>query len=483
MPEIAYALAFDTANEVISIGLGRLNAAACAVEPVAAVEVAAHRASNTQLLVRVDALLREAGVERGQLACVCVGRGPGSFTGVRIAMATAKGAAQALGAALVGVSSLDVVAWHAWASGVRGRLAVVADAMRKEVYPVRYVLDDAGVHRLEADRVVKAQVAAQELVDEASSGAVADALQLTGDGLAKYAELFAPAGALLPEELWAPTGRGLLLALQDAWRTGAADPLDAQRHNPAFLLPVYTRLSDAEENERIRLAKNDPKNLATGVQDAAPRRDQRATMHDTAVLNARPDEHGITYKPLDAAHAEDVAAMESQVMGSDAWNAALVADELPRADRTWWAAYASGEGPDAGLLAVGSEGASSARGTVLVGYAGGMVIDTLLMVNNYRDREQDARSGKRTLVVRLGERAGQRLYLLSGFAAAALCLGLWGDGRTWAALLPLLYLPPHVAAWRRMIRIGRGRELNAVLGATSRNILLFGLLLTLGLLL
>ena len=374
MPETAYALAFDTANEVISIGLGRLNAAACVVEPVAAVEVAAHRASNTQLLVRVDALLREAGVERGQLACVCVGRGPGSFTGVRIAMATAKGAAQALGAALVGVSSLDVVAWHAWASGVRGRLAVVADAMRKEVYPVRYALDDAGVHRLEADCVVKAQVAAQELVDEASSGAAVGALQLTGDGLAKYAELFAPAGTLLPEELWAPTGRGLLLALQDAWRTGTADPLDAQRHNPAFLLPVYTRLSDAEENERIRLAKNDPKNLATGVQDAAPRRDQRATMHDTAVLNARPDEHGITYKPLDAAHAEDVAAMEAQVMGSDAWNAALVADELPRADRTWWAAYASGEGPDAGPAA-GSEGASSARGTVLVGYAGGMVID------------------------------------------------------------------------------------------------------------
>ena len=90
---------------------------------------------------------------------------------------------------------------------------------------------------------------------------------------------------------------------------------------------------------------------------------------------------------------------------------------------------------------------------------------------------------KQAVVVRLGERAGQRLYLLSGFAAAALCLGLWGDGRTWAALLPLLYLPPHVAAWRRMVRIGRGRELNTVLGATSRNILLFGLLLTLGLLL
>lgn len=120
---------------------------------------------------------------------------------------------------------------------------------------------------------------------------------------------------------------------------------------------------------------------------------------------------------------------------------------------------------------------------LLVGAACGLVIDTLLMVNNYRDREQDARSGKRTLVVRLGVRAGEWLYLLPGCAAAALCLLLLCDGRTEAALLPLLYLPFHVAAWRRMVRIGHGRELNAVLGATSRNILLFGLLLTLGLLL
>ncbi len=397
------------------MGLGRLDARERAVEPVATLEIEARRASNTQLLPRVDALLRDAGISRGQLACVCVGRGPGSFTGVRIAMATAKGIAQALGVALVGVSSLDAVAWHAWAAGTRGALAVVADAMRREVYPVRYALDDAGVQRLEADRVVKDQVAAEELAGEGGAagagGAAAGALSLTGDGLKKYAELFAPAGALLPEELWAPTGAGLLLALQAAWRAGQADPFDAARHNPGFLLPVYTRLSDAEENERIRLAKNDPKNLATGVQDVAPRRDQRATMHDTAVLNARADEHGITYKPLDAAHAEAVAAMEAQIMGSDAWNAALVADELPRPDRTWWAAYApaqtgEGEGADGALSSsatdcpaqAGASGvsdgvspdgdgaaptpslAAAGDGLQLVGYAGGMIVDGQVQV-------------------------------------------------------------------------------------------------------
>ncbi len=402
--EPAYALAFDTANEVVAVGLGKLDAASCGINLAASLEVEAHRASNTQLLPRIDALLTEAGVSRDQIACVCVGRGPGSFTGVRIAMASAKGIASALGVALVGVSSLDVVAWNAWSDGVRGPLAVVADAMRREVYPVRYEVDGAGVRRLDADRVVKAQLAAEELAAAAvpASSALGEGvgegvdvdpviLQLAGDGLKKYAELFEPAGVLLPENLWAPTGAGLLLALQAAWRVGEADPFDARRHNPGFLLPVYTRLSDAEENERIRLAKNDPKNLATGVQDVAPRRDQRATMHDTAVLNARPDAQGITYKPLDAAHAADVAAMESQVMGSDAWNAAQVADELPRADRTWWAAYAQagGEGEGVAASAVGAAAASDTAdaaagnsvcaagsdGLLLVGYAGGFIVD------------------------------------------------------------------------------------------------------------
>lgn len=281
----SFVLAFDTANEVIAIGLGKLDAATQSIECVASVEVEARRASNTQLLPRIDELCAQAGVGRGEIACVAVGRGPGSFTGVRIALACAKGIASALEVGLVGVSSLDAVAWGAWKASEHGSLLVVADAMRREVYPVEYRLSDAGAERVTADRVIKADAFAEEL--DASGGS--DRL-IAGDALRKYADLFEGAGALLPEALWTPTGAGLLMALRASWRAGECDPLDAERHDPAFALPVYTRLSDAEENEQARLAK------MTDPRDAQKReRLQREIERtDRAMRVSRPKSEGAT---------------------------------------------------------------------------------------------------------------------------------------------------------------------------------------------
>lgn len=121
--------------------------------------------------------------------------------------------------------------------------------------------------------------------------------------------------------------------------------------------------------------------------------------------------------------------------------------------------------------------------TTVAALACGLVIDTMLMVNNFRDREEDARCHKRTAVVCFGAEFGRWGYLALGVAAVALCLTLLAAGRVWAALLPLLYHSAHIATWRKMVRIDHGEALNVCLGETARNILLFGALLTLGILL
>ena len=113
----------------------------------------------------------------------------------------------------------------------------------------------------------------------------------------------------------------------------------------------------------------------------------------------------------------------------------------------------------------------------------GLISDLLLMLNNYRDREQDKISGKRTLIVRFGEKAGRYAYLILGILAVGLCTIYAFNGYLMASLLPILFLFLHFTTWREMVRIYQGKALNIVLGKTARNIVVFGLLLSLGLIL
>ncbi len=445
-----FILVFDTSNEVIAIGLGLLDAATKTIACVAQFSVPARRASNTQLLSRIDDLLGENGVLRDDIACVACGRGPGSFTGVRICMATAKGMAQALEVPLLGASTLDAIAWGLQLAGVRGEALVLADAMRKEVYPVHYVLEDAGVVRCNADVVIKAQEQAQRLPDS-------ETLVIAGDALAKYADLFAHAGTFAPQELWTAQGSGLLAALEVAWQQDLADPFDALRHDPALLLPVYTRLSDAEENERTRLADPTPRDLRTGVQHAGQGRDGQpeGRIKASGASGAARDAgsfcapHGgsladasrVVYQPLDASRAHCVAQMESQVMGTDAWSPSLVLDELGRKDRTWWAAIDATSGE-------------------LLGYAGGWVVDGDLQIlkvgcdsawrrmgiaRNLLGRvAADARDlGARTasLEVRASNRGAQAFYENLGFETLGKRPRYYSDGEDaviMAGPLPLI---------------------------------------------
>ncbi len=111
----------------------------------------------------------------------------------------------------------------------------------------------------------------------------------------------------------------------------------------------------------------------------------------------------------------------------------------------------------------------------------GLIIDTLLVVNNYRDIDNDRRTGKRTLIVAIGAKGGRALYLALGIVACLLGCAFCFFGHLWAFLIPLAaYLPLHLSAYLAMKRINKGAALNRVLGMTARNMFVYGLSVTLG---
>ncbi len=122
-------------------------------------------------------------------------------------------------------------------------------------------------------------------------------------------------------------------------------------------------------------------------------------------------------------------------------------------------------------------------GLFVAAIACGLVVDTLLVVNNYRDLEGDRRVGKRTLIVTVGGKWGRRLYLWLGIIACMAGVVFAFDGRLWAFVLPLIYLALHIKTYRHMVKIGEGRELNKILAETARNIFVYGLSVAVGLIL
>lgn len=112
----------------------------------------------------------------------------------------------------------------------------------------------------------------------------------------------------------------------------------------------------------------------------------------------------------------------------------------------------------------------------------GLAIDALLIVNNYRDIDNDRSNGKITLAVRLGESKTRRLYESIGYIAAGIMIILvFFDLYQTDKLIPtyaiyLIYITLHRQSYQEMKRINKGAKLNQVLGLTARNILVFGIL-------
>ncbi|HEU5278447.1 MAG TPA: tRNA (adenosine(37)-N6)-threonylcarbamoyltransferase complex dimerization subunit type 1 TsaB [Gaiellaceae bacterium] len=194
-------LAFDTATDVATSAL------------VDDGEVLGERSSRAvTVLEDVDALLRQAGAHTREIGGIAVGTGPGSFTGVRVGLATARGLAFALGIPVAGVSTLDALA-----AGAPGAVPVV-DARRGEVFVL-----------LGEPRVVAPEAL------EPEPGTV-----YVGSGAVRYRSLLEARGAEIPpdsDERHVPRAR---FHAQLAHDFGPAEGVE----------PLYLRVPDADRTRR-----------------------------------------------------------------------------------------------------------------------------------------------------------------------------------------------------------------------------------------
>jgi tRNA threonylcarbamoyladenosine biosynthesis protein TsaB len=218
-------LAIDTSGRALSAAIA---------EPGRIIGSLGHdtgRNHSLELLPSLAALLAEKGLSLAYMDAFAVTIGPGSFTGLRIGIATVKAWAQALQKPLIGISSLDAMAHSA---GKEGYVAPVFDARRDEVYTALY-LDG---RRISADRAMAPELLAEQLA------ALQAPVMMTGDGLRSYGDVFR---AALAEHFLLPADGNTLFMAAAAAELATDSYARGEFVAANQLLPVYLRLSEAEE--------------------------------------------------------------------------------------------------------------------------------------------------------------------------------------------------------------------------------------------
>jgi tRNA threonylcarbamoyladenosine biosynthesis protein TsaB len=170
-------LCIDTATPRVSVAFGHDG------EVLGAVELGPGQRHAEQLAPSIDFLRRQLDVELSHLAAVAVGIGPGLFTGLRVGITTARVMAQALRIPVIGIPSLDLVAYPL--RHTHRLLAVAFDAKRREVFHARYRPVPGGVQRVSEYEVGPPEKLVAELL---ASG---EEVLLAGDGIARYHDEFA----------------------------------------------------------------------------------------------------------------------------------------------------------------------------------------------------------------------------------------------------------------------------------------------------
>ena len=219
-------LAIDTSTHLGSVAVvdgGRL---------LAEVSARVRARHGETLLPHVQHVLAQAGVSPGELGLIAAGLGPGSFTGLRVGVATAKGLALALGVPIIGVCTLRVLARGL---GGHGTLAVpVVDAHKGEVFAAIYRTGDRLTEIVAPFHASPARAAAHLRPALQAGGPVLTC----GDGARRYAAELATAfgeEAMAAEVFDAP--RAALLAVEALQQMATHGPSDLRALEPMYVPP------------------------------------------------------------------------------------------------------------------------------------------------------------------------------------------------------------------------------------------------------
>lgn len=104
-------------------------------------QAAEQNGRNTPAFRLIEQALEQAQTQREQIQCLAVGLGPGSYAGIRTAIALAQGWQLARSVRLLGISSVEALAQQAQTAGLRGRVHLLIDAQRNEFYAASYLIE------------------------------------------------------------------------------------------------------------------------------------------------------------------------------------------------------------------------------------------------------------------------------------------------------------------------------------------------------
>lgn len=215
--------------------------------PVAEVGLASKETHSRRLMVVIKWLMQRLGADWSDLDILAVGLGPGSFTGLRIGLATAKGLAFALGLPLIGVPTLDALASHVIAC--KGDLVCpVLDARKSEVYTALYQIKNSG----ELEKISPYQaISPEELAVFVPYG---QRVLLLGGGLLLYQDIFVHGlgnrAVIVPSHMAHVRAASVGILAELRWQK------EKRPDDFKTLKPIYVRPSEAEA-KKLALQKQE----------------------------------------------------------------------------------------------------------------------------------------------------------------------------------------------------------------------------------